>query len=54
MINLEFRAPDGSRLAMAYDVHPASQERAIVIPPGAVSVVVWLGTKSQGDYEVAS
>ena len=37
--------PDGTSV-MIYDVHPASQDEAIPIPEGAVSVVVWLGTRA--------
>lgn len=44
MINLEFTLEDGSRV-MVYDVHPRSQETAIQIPPGAVAVTIWLGTR---------
>lgn len=45
-INLEFRMADGSH-ALVYDVHPRSQEEGpIPVPPGTVSVVVWLGTRT--------
>lgn len=45
MINIEFLDAEGQRVAMAYDVHPLSQEIPLVIPPGAVRLVVWLGIK---------
>jgi hypothetical protein len=45
MINLQFVFPDGDSV-MAYDVHPASQDQPIRLPAGAVSVVVWLGTRA--------
>lgn len=44
MINLEWVGPGGDRVKMSYDVHPASQDRPILIPAGAIAVRVWLGT----------
>lgn len=45
MINLEFKLENGQAV-MLHDVHPASQEQGgIEIPPGAVRVTVWLGTR---------
>ncbi len=44
MINLEFRDCDGRRIVIEYDVHPRSQDEPIPVPPGAESVVLWLGT----------
>jgi hypothetical protein len=44
MINLEINLADGGSV-MLYDVHPVSQEEPVVLPEGAVSVVVWLGTR---------
>ena len=44
MINVEVHLEDGSRV-MLYDVHPASQETPVELPPGAKSITIWLGTR---------
>lgn len=48
MINLEWLDADGQRIAMNYDVHPRSQDKAITVPAGAARVVVWLGMRVEG------
>lgn len=52
MINLEFHLADGTS-AMVYDVHPESQAHPVPIPAGAVSVTIWLGTRSVMRRDIA-
>lgn len=57
MINVMFIFPDGHQ-EMEYDVHPKSQDEPIPLPLGAISFVVYLGTRAvrfgEDDIERAS